>query len=164
MLPKPLLFLVVTSPIFAYQVPFLANTNSLVFQLRHRHRLADNNRIVFSNLPQPAASLDILSFQPEEAFIIRTQTVTTHRPSSFVSYEHGRTRRSWCGEKKNDARERIEELSWIEEEVVGPNVTDRETLLLLAKMTQNAYVDSRADAEWYDLEGGWNDVRNPGDL
>jgi lipase ATG15 len=46
------------------------------------------------------------------------------------------------------------EGDWEDVEVLGPDVTDRQTLITLAKMTSNAYVlpDS---GEWWPLEG-WN--------
>ena len=49
-------------------------------------------------------------------------------------------------------------LQWDEEEIVGPDVESRETLLELAKMTNNAYVEPE-DPYWYDLEGKWSEVR-----
>ncbi|KIJ31810.1 hypothetical protein M422DRAFT_61625 [Sphaerobolus stellatus SS14] len=39
---------------------------------------------------------------------------------------------------------------------MAPNVTDRETLLLLAKMTNNAYAHEENGREWYDLGKQWN--------
>jgi lipase ATG15 len=47
---------------------------------------------------------------------------------------------------------------WEEDEIVGPDVESRETLLLLAKMTNNAYLEP-GEAGWYDLGDGWNAVR-----
>src|SRR6202011_4874706 len=49
-------------------------------------------------------------------------------------------------------------LQWGEDEIIGPDVESRDTLLELAKMTNNAYVDSE-DPYWYDLEGKWSEVR-----
>jgi lipase ATG15 len=50
-------------------------------------------------------------------------------------------------------------LDWIEDQTVAPDVENRETLLELAKMTNNAYVE-RDDPAWYDI-GPWNIVRSP---
>ncbi len=50
------------------------------------------------------------------------------------------------------------QFPWDEDEVDGPNVEDRETLLLLAEMTYNAYVEP-ADPDWYDHEDDWPVVR-----
>lgn len=52
-----------------------------------------------------------------------------------------------------------EPLQWDEEEISSPDVDSRETLLELAKMTNNAYVQPD-DPEWYELGGGWNSVRH----
>jgi lipase ATG15 len=46
-------------------------------------------------------------------------------------------------------------LDWEEEIVPGPDVESRETLLTLAKMSNNAYVEP-GDAYWYDLGERWN--------
>ncbi len=48
-------------------------------------------------------------------------------------------------------------LGWEEDEVVGPDVEKRDTLLELAKMTNNAYLEP-GEAGWYDLGGEWNVV------
>ena len=49
---------------------------------------------------------------------------------------------------------------WEEISVPGPDVESRETLLQLAKMSNNAYVEP-GDPYWYDLGGNWNSVRVP---
>ena len=48
-------------------------------------------------------------------------------------------------------------VEWDDEEIEGPNVEDRQTLLMLAKMTYNAYVEPQ-DKDWYDLGEGWPTV------
>ena len=45
---------------------------------------------------------------------------------------------------------------WTLDEVAGPNVTDRETILSLAKAAADAYVETRKDAEWEDVRGSLN--------
>ncbi|GLB35645.1 putative lipase (class 3) [Lyophyllum shimeji] len=52
-------------------------------------------------------------------------------------------------------RRHSEPLRWTDEEVKGPNVQQRETLLQLAKMTYNSYVTPK-DSDWYDLGRRWN--------
>ena len=49
-------------------------------------------------------------------------------------------------------------MDWKEDEIIGPNVESRETLLELAKMTNNAYLEPD-DAGWYSLNETWNVVR-----
>jgi len=51
-------------------------------------------------------------------------------------------------------------LNWQEDEVPGPDVMRRETLLLLAKMTSNTYFEPHR-REWYNLTDDWNVVRHP---
>ena len=51
-------------------------------------------------------------------------------------------------------------LDWEEDDVLGPDVTQRETLLLLAKMTSDAYFVPGASG-WYNLTDEWNVVRWP---
>jgi len=48
-------------------------------------------------------------------------------------------------------------LDWLEDEIIGPDVEKRETLLELAKMTNNAYVEPE-DPAWYELGSEWNVV------
>lgn len=48
-------------------------------------------------------------------------------------------------------------LNWEQEIVLGPNVESRETLLELAKMSNNAYVEV-GDPGWYELGEEWNTV------
>jgi putative lipase involved disintegration of autophagic bodies len=57
--------------------------------------------------------------------------------------------------RQNDA------LLWKETDVLGPDVTHRETLLALAKMTSNAYTQPNA-SDWYDLGSEWNATRSFG--
>ena len=49
-------------------------------------------------------------------------------------------------------------LGWEADEVLGPDVTRRETLLLLAKMTSNSYFVPNANG-WYNLTDEWGVVR-----
>jgi putative lipase involved disintegration of autophagic bodies len=51
-------------------------------------------------------------------------------------------------------------LNWQEDEVSGPDVMRRETLLLLAKMTSNTYYEPYKRG-WYNLTDDWNVVRYP---
>jgi putative lipase involved disintegration of autophagic bodies len=45
---------------------------------------------------------------------------------------------------------------WDDKPVLGPNVTDRETVLELSKMTYNAYYQGSDDKGWYALRDDWN--------
>lgn len=53
-----------------------------------------------------------------------------------------------------------EAIDWDEIELDGPDVESRETLLLLAKMMNDAYLEP-GEAGWYELGGEWNVVSPP---
>jgi lipase ATG15 len=46
--------------------------------------------------------------------------------------------------------------AWVTEEIAGPNVTDKKTVLTFAKMASNAYVQDHGSSEWKDVKGGFN--------
>lgn len=50
----------------------------------------------------------------------------------------------------------LDATSWTIDDVNGPNVTDKETVLSLARMAANAYVLDDQDAEWYEIGRGFN--------
>lgn len=114
----------------------------LSLQLRHLHGHT-GSRVVFADVPKS----DVLA--QTNAYSLKTRRIKRHRPRSFESFAKARWRSIHKGES--------EHLAWDEEEVDGPNVSDRETLLVLAKMTYNAYVQP-IDPDWYDLGEGWPDV------
>ncbi|KAG8691028.1 putative lipase atg15 [Ceratobasidium sp. 395] len=79
-----------------------------------------------------------------------------HRPISQDAFHAARKRRK---QKSPFGRvglwkEREQSLGWDEDDVEGPAVDKRETVLVLAKMTNNAYVEPN-ESEWYDLGGNW---------
>jgi len=104
--------------------------NSLTFELRHEHAVANGSLLVFSDVPkfrQLAGEDDRLQYS------VKTQTTQSYVSTQFLS-------------------------SWDEAEVPGPNVTDRETLHTLAMMTNNAYYQDLGKKGWYDLGPDWNSV------
>ena len=46
--------------------------------------------------------------------------------------------------------------AWTTEEVLGPNITDRETIISLALMAANAYEPVPGEGEWEDVKHGYN--------
>ena len=79
---------------------------------------------------------------------VSTRRVTRHRhPADFVSQAH----------QPPHLRSTMSEWDWEEDEIEGPDVEDRQTLLELAKMTNNAYLEP-GEAGWYELSGEWNVV------
>jgi hypothetical protein len=119
--------------------PVASPQTALRFHLRHEHAVAQNGSLnIFKDVSSSKSLLKHDTYQ------IATNPVRVYRPSSrsaFVS-----------------ARMRGTPLEWDEDEVSGPNVTSRNTLITLAKMTNNAYSEP-GDSEWYDLGPDWNAVR-----
>lgn len=147
-------------------IPAAQTRSILDFELRHRHAVSSTARVVFSDV----SSAQIYSHNIGKApYRVQTRPVTSHKPPSFGAYSQARIRSIRYGESYD--------LPWDEDVTVGPNVEIRETLLELAKMTNNAYVQSiflynipiRLDAfryvepddpAWYDLGGNWTEVQN----
>jgi lipase ATG15 len=50
----------------------------------------------------------------------------------------------------------LPEEDWTIDEIPGPNVTDRETVLSFARMASNAYILEPNTGEWEDVGGGFN--------
>lgn len=51
---------------------------------------------------------------------------------------------------------------WTIDSVMGPDVTDRETIINLAKMTSNAYVVDPSQSDWWNITQGYNQSHNFG--
>ncbi|KAI1791605.1 alpha/beta-hydrolase [Ganoderma leucocontextum] len=98
---------------------------TLQFQLRHQHAL--------SNTPHVGFTTDDLS--------ARVQKTTIHKPTSQALLRSARLHGG--------------SIPWEPSEVYGPDVQDRETLLLLAKMANNAYTEPD-QSDWYDIGPYWN--------
>lgn len=49
-----------------------------------------------------------------------------------------------------------EDLMWIDEQITVPNVTDRDTVISLAIMAANAYVDIPFTGDWLNVTGDWS--------
>lgn len=158
MLPTSLLIsLLFAIPAVASQVPLVYQPSQppLTFYLRHLHAVANSSRILFSDVTQgESLYLQNNIDGTEVPYTLMTRMMKTHRPSSFTAHAQARVQPlSWGDEGK------VEELIWNEEEVLGPDVTSRTSLLHLAKMTNNAYAYPNDDGrEWYDLGHDWNIV------
>ncbi|KAK7727127.1 putative lipase atg15 [Botryosphaeria dothidea] len=46
--------------------------------------------------------------------------------------------------------------AWTIDEIAGPNVTDKESVLTFARMAANAYVTDPTQPDWSDVKGGFN--------
>jgi lipase ATG15 len=107
--------------------------------------MANDSRIIFrdDNTPLSSSSFDA------QSFLLKTEPVRAYRPPSHQAFLDARRHSSSLLDGGSRPL-----LQWQEELVHGPNVSDRETLLALAKMTNNAYVEP-SDDEWYDLGSKW---------
>ena len=124
-----------------------AHGSSLSFELRHQHAVSSTAHVIFADIP----ATHIYSHRDGRApYRIRTRHITTHRPPSFDAYSQARIRSIRYAQSQD--------LQWEEDGIIGPDVESRESLLELAKMTNNAYVEPD-DPGWYDLEGNWSEVR-----
>lgn len=136
-LPSALQYLLATYIL----APQAASPGPLRFGLRHEFGLTNSSRPVFSSVH----STSQLAY---DAYEITTQRTQTYRPRNQDAFFRSRY----------SSREARPELGWEETELEGPDVNDRETLLMLAKMSANAY-ERPGQKDWFDLGPDWNNVR-----
>ena len=131
--------------LFPPNVPQRPISQALTFRLRHFHAVTPSAHVYFADAP-PFSTLNA-DMHP---LSISTTPVRTSRPISVSAFSEARAL---------SMRGQSAALDWEDYELPGPNVTKRETLLLLAKMTSNAYVEPDTDA-WYNLTDEWGIVRS----
>jgi lipase ATG15 len=127
---------------------FKRESTRLHFELRHQHAVSPDAHIVFADIPQVPTTA--LTEGNKTTYTMTTRRLSSFRPPSFRAHEAARMR--------SIRHAQSTDLPWYEDEIVGPDVEDRETLLGLAKMTNNAYVTTD-DTAWYELGDGWDSVR-----
>ncbi|KAJ8508738.1 hypothetical protein ONZ45_g9023 [Pleurotus djamor] len=122
-------------------------TNGLTFRLRHQHAVFNDSRIVFHDAPHDIS----FTTHPDLYYSgLRSRPINIHRPSSMDAFHATRKARRMRMNKHSN-------LTWDENLVDSPDTTSRETLLLLAKMTNNAYTQPNA-SDWYPIgEKGFPD-------
>lgn len=136
------------------------------FTLRHVHAThADSGRIRWADVPEDVITASSLSAESIDgssthSHSLETRRTTIHRPISQAAF-HAERSRSRKSRKQQSVLSRIgfsqewgQSLGWDEDDVAGPAIDKRETVLALAKMTNNAYL-SPEEAGWYDLGGNW---------
>jgi hypothetical protein len=126
--------------IFFHQRPI--SSQPLSFHLRHFHAVTPSAHVYFADAPSTLNA----DTQP---LSISTAPVRTARPLSAAAFSEARAL---------SMRAQTTALDWEDHDIPGPDVSKRETLLLLAKMTSNAYVEPDTDA-WYNLTDEWGIVR-----
>ncbi|KDQ59869.1 hypothetical protein JAAARDRAFT_175419 [Jaapia argillacea MUCL 33604] len=124
---------------------------SLRFQLRHEHAVTNNSKTIFSDVPPNFT---------QESLRISTRPLRAHRPVSQTTFHNARM----SSMLRTGSDMQPERVLWEDIEVLGPEVGERETLSVLAKMTNNAYYESAEPIpkDWYDLGSDWNAVSQPG--
>ena len=98
-------------------------SSELNFHLRHFHVETSSAHAYLADAPHDRSQAKGLASVP---LSIITSPVRTTRPTSLLDFQAAR---------KVSQRGQSALLNWQEDEVSGPDVTRRETLLLLAKVT-----------------------------
>ncbi|KAF8437532.1 Alpha/Beta hydrolase protein [Boletus edulis BED1] len=141
----PTTFRLLLVSLFWHEGTLEAQTPRLSFLLRHQHAITNASNVIFSDVGPSQLLSHSLSIPADPyTYDVDTSRLLTHRPSSYAAFYDARLRSMRHGQ--SDA------TLWHSEEVLGPDVTDREALLSLAKMSNNAYVAS-PDGGWYNVEG-----------
>ena len=103
------------------------SNRSLRFELRHLHAVSPDAQVLFHDVP--ASDRRLVAGHSSQSHILSTRRVNTFRPVSNEAFLGARSRSLLFGES--------EPLEWEQDEVIGPDVEKRETLLELAKMTKD---------------------------
>ncbi|KAL1738713.1 alpha/beta-hydrolase [Schizophyllum fasciatum] len=142
MLPTALAQFIVPFISYLSQEPPEPPENVLQLELRHLHAVSSAAQVIFADAHHtPISSL------ADNSYTLRTLRTRTHRPASLDAFSRART--------ASTAYAQTLDIPWDQDDVEGPDVENRETLLQLAKMTNNAYVPPD-DPQWYDLGGEYN--------
>ncbi|KAH6899248.1 Alpha/Beta hydrolase protein [Coprinopsis sp. MPI-PUGE-AT-0042] len=114
----------------------------LTFHLRHRHALTNTSKVIFSDVPESA-------FAPDSGYRIPRRRMKVHKPSSHANFMAARN-------AKFQGTANSSSVEWSEDEVPGPVLEDRHSLLQFAKMAFDTYYPDNT-TEWYDVrEDGWS--------
>lgn len=121
----------------------------LTFQLRHLHAISEHGRVLFSDLDHVSHGGN-LTAHASDKYTLDTRLTPIHRPRSLDAVRNAQYKSMKFGQSTL--------LEWDEDEIVGPDTESRETLLVLAKMTGDAYLQPD-DKGWYSLGENWTTVR-----
>ena len=122
------------------------DSSTLRLELRHVHAVSSEARVVWANVSQTESFTSNLHGPP---YYAQTRRMKSSRPTSHEAFIRARS--------LSRIHRQSAILDWDEGEVVGPDVESRGTLLELAKMTNNAYLQPN-ETGWYDLGSEWNVV------
>ncbi|QRV75775.1 Lipase (class 3) [Ceratobasidium sp. AG-Ba] len=140
-----------------------ATETEKTFTLRHVHAAhSESGRIRWADVPQLATASGKY-YGPSSSYVLHAKRIKLRKPFSQAAFhavrENSRQQRSQLifGSRHNHGQS----LGWQEDDVQGPAIDKRETLLTLAKMTNNAYFHKN-ERGWYDLGGNWTSDHNIG--
>ena len=119
--------------------------NNVNFRLRHFHAVTPSAHVYFADVP-----LHSPLHPDSQPLSIPITPVRTTRPPSAAAFSEARVL---------SRRGQSTTLNWEDDTIMGPDASKRETLLLLAKMTSNAYIEPGTDG-WYNLTDEWDIVRS----
>lgn len=138
----------------------LALKSTQTFTLRHVHTThAESGHIRWADIPHAESARSLST--PRHT--LETKSMSVHRPVSQAAF-HKLRANSRKRRRENPilgglalAQDWEQSLAWEEHDVDGPATDKRETLLVLAKMTNNAYFPTKQPG-WYDLGRNWTSV------
>lgn len=135
--------------------------DSSVFTLRHVFQHGDPNH------PTVYKRFDIID--PQSAMWIESEAGTRQQETRSLSIKHKPVKINRLKDRRppvvdsimNVARDFPQiwsslENSWTVDTVNAPDVTDTDTILTLAQMSANAYLDNQDTNDWQNIHGGYN--------
>ncbi|KAJ7024751.1 alpha/beta-hydrolase [Mycena alexandri] len=99
-------------------------------------------------VPTAADASSSAGILADNSHTLQTRRIRSYKPPSFALHAQARA------QSMRFATALLQEFPLEEEEVTAPDVEERATLLELAKMSNNAYVDPD-DTAWYELGANW---------
>ncbi|GAB1525912.1 Putative lipase atg15 [Rhizoctonia solani] len=130
---------------------------ALEFSLRHVHHAHPETGRILWNDVDPISHIS--GYETEYTHTIETRHLTVQKPASFERWSEWRTKRRRV---PSTLYSPLHTPDWKSYETIGPATDKRETLLALAKMTNNAYFKDSALVGWYDLGGNWTNDHSIG--
>lgn len=143
--------------------------SSHTFTLRHVHEThAGSGRIRWANVSGDLIASSLLTETSNDGsathtHVLHSRPINIVRPISqpaFHAHRHRSRKRRRRVPLTLQEEDFGQSLEWEKHEAEGPATEKRETLLALAKMTNNAYF-SEGKSGWYELGANWTNVSSP---
>ncbi|KAE9979202.1 hypothetical protein EG328_001038 [Venturia inaequalis] len=100
-----------------------------------------------------STSGDSSSLEPVPKLVARSHTINIQR---LADRRHETIDAILDAKRETGQPVALDASAWTVDEIYGPNVTDKETVLSMARVAANAYVTGRDNSEWLDVGGGFN--------